>query len=361
LPQIVQRMTADPVSHVRDFIIPFLREAYADTLTILEDADLAVVNHVSLGARLAVEKLGLPHIVVVLQPTLFFSAYDPPKFVGVPFALPPRSPFGVGWNRLLLWLISLTGPAPYARPLREFRDEVGLGEAERSMIFHADPNARSMLGLYSPKMGSVQPDFPANSSIVGFSFYDREDPSEGADLPELEAFLDAGPPPLVFSLGTFAIHASGRFYQQSVVAAQSLGMRAVLLASEEEVARLRPHLPAQARAYSYVPHSRLFPRAAAIIHHGGMGTAAQALRAGKPQLVVPFLFEQPDNAYRLIRTGVARSIDRRSYTAELGASEIQELLSDPNIAERAANIGNEIAEEHGAREAARQISQQLTS
>jgi UDP:flavonoid glycosyltransferase YjiC (YdhE family) len=63
----------------------------------------------------------------------------------------------------------------------------------------------------------------------------------------------------------------------------------------------------------------------------------------------------------LIRTGVARSIDRRSYTAELGASEIQELLSDPNIAERAANIGNEIAEEHGAREAARQISQQLTS
>jgi UDP:flavonoid glycosyltransferase YjiC (YdhE family) len=359
LPQIVQRMTDDPVSHVRDFIIPFLREAYTDTLEVLEGADFAVVNHVSLGARLAVEKRDLPHVAVVLQPTLFFSSYDPPKFIGVPFALPPRSHIGVTWNRLLLWVISLTGPAPYTRPLREFRREVGLGEAKRSMIFDADPEALWTLGLYSPQMGSAQLDFPAKSSVVGFSFYDREDPSEAADDLDLEDFLAAGPPPLVFSLGTFAIHASGEFYQQSVHAARRLGMRAVLLASKEEVARLTPQLSPEIKAYCYVPHSRLFPRAAAIIHHGGMGTAAQALRAGKPQLVVPFLFEQPDNAHRLRRLGVARSIDHRSYTAERAATEIQKLLNDPHILRQTTQVADGIAQENGGREAVRIISQFL--
>ena len=118
-------------------------------------------------------------------------------------------------------------------------------------------------------------------------------------------------------------------------------------------------LPAGTVAFPYAPYSQIFPRAAAIVHSGGMGTSAQALAAGRPMLVVPFAFDQPDNAARLQRLGVARAIPRRHYTARRAYSELQPLLTDPTYAESAAGVARRIAEEDGVRAACDAIANHM--
>ena len=103
----------------------------------------------------------------------------------------------------------------------------------------------------------------------------------------------------------------------------SLGLRAVVLAHGDDVARLREGAPADAFVAAYVPHAELLPRACLVVHHGGVGTSAQALRAGKPQLVTPFLADQPDNAARLVSLGLARTFDGRTISAEKLARELR--------------------------------------
>jgi UDP:flavonoid glycosyltransferase YjiC (YdhE family) len=89
-----------------------------------------------------------------------------------------------------------------------------------------------------------------------------------------------------------------------------------------------------------------------VVHHGGIGTTGQALRAGKPQLVVPFFGDQPDNAGRLGRLGVGRVLKRKRYTAERASIELAALLGDPGYARRAAEICKIVAHEDGAAKAA---------
>ena len=94
---------------------------------------------------------------------------------------------------------------------------------------------------------------------------------------------------------------------------------------------------------NYAPYSKIFPRASVIIHQGGVGTTAQALISGKPMLVMPYSHDQPDNARRVRRLGVARVIKRRRYTAELAAKKITLLLEKAATRQRAARIGEQLA------------------
>jgi UDP:flavonoid glycosyltransferase YjiC (YdhE family) len=102
----------------------------------------------------------------------------------------------------------------------------------------------------------------------------------------------------------------------------------------------------------YAPHSLLFPRAAAVVHQGGIGTLAQGLRSGRPQLVVPFFADQQDNAARAVRIGLARSLAPTRYTASSAAAELAPLLADTRYAARAAAVGARLAGEDGAAVAA---------
>ncbi len=125
--------------------------------------------------------------------------------------------------------------------------------------------------------------------------------------PELLRFLDAGEPPIVFTLGSAAVWIADDFYAVSIAAARALGRRALLLAGEN-AADIRAHAPDGIGVFDYAPHSAVMPRAGVIVHQGGVGTTAQALRAGRPMLVVPFGQDQPDNARRVVGLGVARTI-----------------------------------------------------
>jgi UDP:flavonoid glycosyltransferase YjiC (YdhE family) len=195
-------------------------------------------------------------------------------------------------------------------------------------------------------LADKQPDWPRQAVISGFPFYDRD--GEGGMSPELVRFLDAGPSPLVFTLGSSAVVDAGPFYEHNIAAAKLLGRRAVLLVGKDP--RNQPaSLPDDVVAFAYAPYSELFPRAAAIVHQGGIGTTAQAVRSGRPMLVMPYAHDQPDNAERVRRLGIARTIARHRYTPARAAAELRHLLDNPAYSQRAAEVGAEIRLEDGVR------------
>jgi UDP:flavonoid glycosyltransferase YjiC (YdhE family) len=150
--------------------------------------------------------------------------------------------------------------------------------------------------------------------------------------------------------------APGRFYQASVEAATQLNRRAVLLMGKNAPPN---DLPETVFTTSYVPYSQIFPRACAIVHQGGIGTTAQALRAGRPTLVMPYSHDQPDNAARVERLGTSRTIPRNQYTAERVAKQLRQLLGNPSYAAKALEIGGIIRTENGVSVACDAIEKQL--
>jgi UDP:flavonoid glycosyltransferase YjiC (YdhE family) len=201
----------------------------------------------------------------------------------------------------------------------------------------------------------VQPDFPPRTTITGFTFHDRVAHQWPTLAPDLQAFLQSGPPPVVFTLGSIAVEFPGDFYRVSAEVARRLGRRAVLLVGAQGMGTCRNERSADMFVGDYAPVSELFPRALAVVHHGGVGTLGQTLRAGKPQIVVPLFSDQFDNAARAVRLGVARSIALKRYVPERVAAELSRLFDGPGYAARAAAVGEEVSREDGAEAAARII------
>ena len=213
-----------------------------------------------------------------------------------------------------------------------------------------------MLALFSKVLSELQPDFPSNTFVTGFPFYDRNDSRETPR--ELLHFLDQGEPPLLFTLGSSLVWIAKDFYRVSIEAAQKLGKRALLLIGDK---RNLPQtkLPEGIAAFDYAPHSLVMPRASVIVHQGGIGTTGQALRSGRPMLIVPFGQDQPDNARRCVRLGVARTLSPTHFETPRVVSELSQLLNDPTYREQAEKVGAEVHEENGTKRACDAIEQVL--
>ena len=163
----------------------------------------------------------------------------------------------------------------------------------------------------------------------------------------------------MFTLGSLIVNDPGSFYVESVAAARTLGRRAVLLAGDAATGATPGLLGDDVHVCAYAPHSLLFPRAAAVVHHGGIGTLAQALRSGRPELVVPFFADQIDNADRARRLNVARVLAPRRYTAAGAAANLRLLLEGSAYHEAAAAVQARLADEDGAKAAARYVIDRL--
>ena len=168
--------------------------------------------------------------------------------------------------------------------------------------------------------------------VVGHSFHDGgkkqlERPTS-AELPsDLLEFLDSGSEPIVFTLGSLVAIDRIDYFRECATAARALKRRAILLADNADVNELRQEMSSDVSVHGYIPHSLLFPRCCAVVHHGGMGSTGQALRAGKPQLVTPFCNDQFDIAERLSRLGVARTLKAEGVSVNQLAQNIELLLS----------------------------------
>jgi UDP:flavonoid glycosyltransferase YjiC (YdhE family) len=205
--------------------------------------------------------------------------------------------------------------------------------------------------LFSPLLAAPQPDWPARAHATGFPFFDHDQ----GNPPELQRFLDSGEPPVVFTLGSAAVGAAGDFFQESAAAAHRLGLRAVLLVGRDPRNKPKTKLPPGVIAVPYSPHAAIFPRACVVVHQGGIGTTGEAMRAGRPMLVVPYSHDQPDHAARLVRLGVARSVRREHYNSAVAAREILTLLEQSRYADCAMRIGAGVRSETGVATACDQL------
>jgi UDP:flavonoid glycosyltransferase YjiC (YdhE family) len=323
-----------------EFMMPKVRQSFDDTLAAADGADLLLAHPLTFVTRLVAEKLGIRWASSHLFPMSLFSVFDPPLVSVAPNISRMRF-LGPRFFRFALQM-GKRHVRPWSEPWHRLRSEIGLQPAA-DPLFDGAHSPRLILALFSPLLASPQPDWPRQTVVTGFPLYDRG----AAGMPsELVRFLDDGPPPIVFTLGSAAVLDAGQFYVESAAAARMLGRRAILLTGSGGQNCPSP-LPPGVAVCEYAPFSELFPRAAAIVHHGGIGTTTQALRAGRPMLVMPYSYDQPDNAERVARLGVARTISRGRYTASHAAAELDRLLTNSAYAERAAVVGARVGAEDG--------------
>ena len=334
---------------VHDMAALDVRASYDKLLPVCADADVLVTSTLAFAAQIIGEQRtgedGFHWLSAVLAPAGFLSAGDPPA-TGIDWldSFLRRSPRHGRWLSRLATCITY----PWTRPVRTFRRTLGLpAQSPRGDPFHRGQHApQGVLAMFSPLFGTSQPDWPPNTIITGAPRYAQ--PS--TPNPGLLAFLDAGPAPLVFTLGSTAVHANISFLRESAAAAHQLGERAVLLTgSPEMTAQLPVDLPASIRCVEYAVHAELFPRASTIIHHGGIGTSTEALRSGRPMLVVPHGFDQPDNAARLQRLGVAEILPARRYSADRAAALLGRLSGIPDYRQQAEKAAQAMSKEDGAK------------
>ncbi len=317
------------------------------------DGDPLVTHPVTFAGRIGAELANRPWLSTVLSPLSFFSVDDPPALPRLPATIHLRR-LGVWWPRLLMRL-ARQATASWCEPVRALRTRLGLPLVGHP-LFEGQFSPLGTLALFSRVLGAPQRDWPPRTLTTGFVFHD----GVGAPSPEMDAFLDEGPPPVVFTLGSSAVGAPGRFFEESVAAVAALGVRAILIIGPYPDNRPPGALPRDVLVTDVVSHHRLFPRAAVIVHHGGIGTTGQSLRSGCPMLVVPHAHDQPDNAYRAGRLGVARTVWPRAYRACRVARELSRLLGD-GYRIRAADVAREVGAEGGAEAAADTIEDTLAS
>jgi rhamnosyltransferase subunit B len=341
----------------RELFASRVRESYEDLLEAVEGADLLVTHPITFAGPLVAAVTGIRWVSSILSPVIFFSAYDtliPPNMAGMAglFSL-----FPVPLNRLMRAVAKST-IRHWFEPVESLRRELGL-PSRGIPIFEGQHSPLMVLAMFSKVLSAPRSDWPPNTHVTGFCFYDKLEASDAPSAlqPELEEFLGSGAPPILFTLGSSAVWNADRFYQESIEAVLKLNERAVLLVGHEGN---RPaSLPESIVAFDYAPYGEIMPRVKLIVHQGGVGTTAQALRAGKPALFVPFSHDQPDNAWRVRQLGIARMLTRDSYRAARVAKELSALLTDPHVASRAEEIGGIVRSEHGAQRASELIEMVL--
>ena len=281
---------------------------------------VVVAGSLAMGARVAQEKLGVPLTMIHLQPAVFRSRHEPPMHPGLTWIAKIPSPLRPAVFRLMDFMID----GLYAKPLNDFRRQLGLPAVKRVMDqwWHSPEQT---LAMFPEWFAARQPDWPACVTMVDFPLYDAS-PLEPMPV-ELEQWLAQGEAPIVFTPGS-AMATGNDFFAASVAACEKLGRRGLLLTRHPDQL---PPLPSRVRHFSHAPFGRLLPRAAAFVHHGGIGTVAQGLAAGTPQLVMPCSYDQLDNAIRVERLGAGLSLSRSEYRPDMVAALLNRLITEPQF------------------------------
>jgi rhamnosyltransferase subunit B len=290
---------------------------------------LVVANPMAMGARVAQEKLGLRLVSAYTAATMLRSVQDPLTIAQqrIPSAMPHSA-------RRSLWaLLDSSKLDPLVKPaLEALRAELGLAPLDVPVFGGWTDSPLGGLTLFPPWFAPTPSDWPAQVWRGEFPLYDEDQPRGAGGQAALDAglaaFLDAGPAPVVFMPGS-AQQGAQDFFQSAIEACQRLGLRGVLLGHLGGLAL--ETLPQGCWAGAYQPFGALLPRARAIVHHGGIGTCAQALRAGLPQLVWPQAYDQFDNAMRLEQLGVGLSLGAGPVTADALAGRLAPLLGSEAI------------------------------
>lgn len=338
---------------LKEILLPNIRPMYEDLTTAVSGADLFVTGEVVFPAASVAEKTGIKWITTSLAPASFLSPHDP--FV------PPTAQWlknfrflGATFHGVIYSMVHRLVDT-WLGSYREFRREIGLNE-DHDPVFKDKFSRLLHLAMFSKVLGKPQPDWHSPTLQTGFCFYDGQ--NDLGKMPEnLSGFLEAGEPPIVFTLGSAAVLDARDFFEESAKAAKILKRRAVLLYG---IYNQPPkNLDETIVGFDYAPYSLVFPKAACVVHQGGVGTTAQVLRAGAPHLIMPYSHDQPDNAARCERIGVAKTISRDGYTAEKAARKLAGLLENDDFKINAIEASKIVKAERGTKTACDAIEQIL--
>lgn len=354
--EAVKRIMGDQIEMLDQVLLPALPGCVEKLEAVAVGAEAIIASIFVFAAPIVAEKHDIPLVSVVLQPMAMLSAYDPPRtpdFWMMKHA--PNTVLGRIWNRMVYATMRVAVQMKCGQHIDRVRAAHGLPRKSARRLLEVTEHSALTLGTYSRHFSPLPPDASRNARLVGFPIFDSRSGADETLDPALAAFLADGPPPIIFTLGSFAVNCPGNFYAEAAAAARALGRRAVLLTGRGS----EPSVEGDIFRCAYAPHSLLFPAAAAVVHHGGAGTTGQALRAGMPQLVVPHMGDQYDHGQRIERLGVGLSMKAHRFTADRAARMIARLLEEPNYATEAARIGQHVAHEQGADAAAAAIAEAL--
>lgn len=293
----------------RRWLLPHLRESIADLRAAVENAEVLISHTTSLAGP----------IVAALEKSRGLkwasSAVSPLSLLQNDVALPvlPRAADFPLLNRTMLELLR----RQFGLQLKEtqqIRAEMGVSRGDNALWSDAH-SPLLQLCLWDERFAPVA-GIEARRA-VGFCFLDQDEPLSG----EIEAFLSAGEAPLVFVGASFSEIEGERWRKASLEAAEMLEKRAIFLGGASFSGRN------EILSLPFAPLQRILPRAAALVHWGGIGTLALGLRAGVPMLLCPHSHDQPDNARRAQKLGLARVLTPRNYRAAHVAREIELLLN----------------------------------
>lgn len=284
---------------------------------------------IDMASRVVGERFAAPVATIALAPGVLWSVHDSPRLKGA--LLGPRVPKWL--KRAQFWTAdAMLAQSLIGGELNRLRGELGLRPVRRLFsrwLFASD----MVLGLFPEWFGPRQPDWPSATRLPGFPLWDSRITTALSD--ELQEFLAAGSPPIAFSPGSANRFAQG-FFAAALQACELLGRRGILLTKYDDQ---RPErLPPSVRHFGFVPLSKLLPRTAALVHHGGIGSCAQGLAAGVPQLVQPMSYDQFDNSRRLVSLGVAEEVSVRQFTGRRVAAALARLLDSRTVASRCREL-----------------------
>ncbi len=314
-------------------------EAYwQDTQT----AEAIVASSIPFGALDIAEARGLPHVWAALH------AIKPTRAFPNPFFAPFGARLHNGFNPFTHHVIRFVFWGLFGGILNRWRRRHGLPPVPASGPY-AGWDARQVTTLYgfSPHVLPAPTDWPAWHQVTGYWFLDA--PESWRPPEALLRFLDGGPPPVCIGFGSMDDQNPERLQRLVLEAIRLSGQRAIVLAGWSGLAQAASSNATAPVYFSQeLPHSWLFPRVAAVVHHGGAGTTAAGLRAGVPTVIAPFAADQFLWADRLVRLGVGvRAPAFFQLSAETLAAAITRAVGEAGLRQRAAALGAQIRAEAG--------------
>ncbi len=325
-----------------EFCRPWYHKALDSMLEALDGAEVGIFSSVAqFGGYEACEKLNIPAIFTYLQPVVPMKEVSSPFFPAMP-AIPGQAIY----NRLTHH-ISIQTIWQLFRPIVNDARANRLGLAKLplagSWSIIKGHKLPVMMG-YSPHVVAPSTDWHEAISVPGYWFLDQ--PDDWSPPPDLEAFLTNGEPPIYIGFGSMANRNPERNTQIVLDALERSGERGLLSTGWGGLQNVT--FSDNFFKIESCPHSWLFPRMKAIVHHGGAGTTAAAFRAGKPQIVVPFFADQPFWGRMTQKLGVGvKPIPNKIISSELLASAIQHVSNSHEIQQNATELGEKVRGENG--------------
>ncbi|MBI4244316.1 MAG: glycosyltransferase family 1 protein [Planctomycetes bacterium] len=334
---------------VREIIIPNLKESYHDLEHAMAGADLLTSHVLTYYAPIFAEKNKIKWISTALSPMVFCSAYDPPIFAPIPWLSGLRclGPQFNGWMLRQLKKISTS----WGDPIRSFRSELGL-QPGNDPLWEGQHSPHKVLALFSSVFAKAQPDWPEQTKICGFPIKNSKVNENDQKINE---FIAAGTPPIVFTLGSSAVMVADQFYESAINAVSKLDQRAILVAGQDTDRLQAMGNTSNILAVPWANFDHIFKGASAIVHPGGIGTAAQALKSGKPQIVIPFAHDQFDNAYRVRKLNLGITVKRGRKIENKLAAALKQILTSPSYTKNAEQIAISLEGEDGVKTACNEI------